>query len=53
VHGWTQSKARKSLLLKRKAVSSVTLLVFNFALRQNTKLPTNTTNKLKKWFILF
>jgi hypothetical protein len=36
-----------SLLLKRKAVSGVTLLVFDFVLRQNTKLPTNTTNKSK------
>jgi hypothetical protein len=38
----------KSLLLKRKAVSGVTLLDSDFALKQNTKLPTNTTNKFKK-----
>jgi hypothetical protein len=37
----------KSLLLKRKAVSGVTLLDFDFALKQNTKLPTNATNKSK------
>jgi hypothetical protein len=33
-----------SLLLKRKAVSGVTLLVSDFALTQNTKLPTNAIN---------
>jgi hypothetical protein len=41
----------KSLLLKRKAVSGVTLLVTNFVLRQNIKLPTNATNKLKNYSI--
>jgi hypothetical protein len=35
----------KSLLLKRKAVSGVTLLVSDFALTEDTKLPTITTNK--------
>jgi hypothetical protein len=40
-----------SLLLKRKAVSGVTLSVSNFALRQNTELPTNATNKSTKRFV--
>jgi hypothetical protein len=38
----------KSLLLKLKLVSGVTLLVSDFALRQDTKLPITATNKLKK-----
>jgi hypothetical protein len=36
-----------SLLLKRKAVSGVTLLVSDFSLRQDIKLPTTATNKSK------
>jgi hypothetical protein len=36
-----------SLLLKRKAVSGVTLSISDFTLRQHTKLPTNATTKLK------
>jgi hypothetical protein len=36
-----------SLLLKRKTVAGVTLLVSDFTLRQDTKLPTNATTKLK------
>jgi hypothetical protein len=38
----------ESLLLKRKAVSGVTLLVSDFTLRQDTKLPTTAINKSKK-----
>jgi hypothetical protein len=35
-------KTGRIFTIKAKAVSGVTLLVFDFALRQDTKLPTNT-----------
>jgi hypothetical protein len=38
----TQVAKHLSLLLKRKPVSGVTLSDSDFALKQNTKLPTNT-----------
>jgi hypothetical protein len=39
--------------IKAKAVFGVTLLVSNFALTQDTELPTNTINKSKKTTTLF